>query len=179
MKKLRIINTLLGILLFIGCTVARKDSKYREVNWIPILIEDYKSEFSEFDKNESLNSIIIRKNSNSEIIIKDIPLSAAMGYIKENKVHNYKAGMFSEILCLYYIDELNSSAKIFMDLPLELKNKAKEESKIIIGSKEILVSNEFIEWHPTLEIIYSLERKEKTVKNLSDDTERNIKFNQH
>lgn len=179
MKKLKIISVFLGILLFISCAMVRKDSKYHEVNWIPILIEDYKSEFSEFDKNESLSSIIIRKNSNSEIIIKDIPEMASLGYIKENNVNNYKAGMFSKILCLYFSDELNSSEDVFTDLPIEIKKKANEESKIIIGGKEILVSNELTEWHPTLEITYNLERREKIVKNLFDDTIRIIKFDKH
>lgn len=176
MNKLINIKLMLLIIIFASCSTTNKNNKSLNRDVI-VLINDYIFDYSNIKKNEELYSILLRSDNDSfEIIIKDVPKTPALGYLKDSRIN---ATMISGVLCLFYKDEIDFNKKIHMNISPELLQEANEKTKIMIGGEEYFVSNELTEWHPTLETIYNLERKEKTVKNLFDDTIRIIKFDKH
>lgn len=142
-----------------------------------MVINDYVLEFSKVNGKKP-NAILISKRENSVISINDLPQSTFMGYLRESmEKENLSAGKFSNVLCIYYLDEIGKDKIIFKDVPLRLQKKAKQTwLKITISGQELSIPYGVGEWEPRLEIKYDLNSKKKTVDNHTKRIERTIDF---
>lgn len=173
-KKLKKTISVFSVIIFLISCSTSKNIEKNLINRNPNIIKDYISEFSTVNLNENLYAIILRKDEKSNIVIKDIPKKAALGFLNEK--NDFNNCMFSGILCFYKINELSLDGSLFYKVSNKLIQKAKEKNKIIIGGKEVFYSNELMEWHSALEIIYDLNNNKKIVKNLLSSTEHTTLF---
>lgn len=164
-------------MLFLCTCSTSKDLEYKD-NIISSVINDYISEFSKINKKEP-NAILIRKRENSIISIEDLPQSTSMGYLRESmqKKDNLSAGIFSNVLCIYYLDEIGKDKIIFKDVPLRLQRKAEQPMfKIAMSGKELSIPYGSSEWEPSLEIKYELNISKKTVDDHTKRIEKTVDF---
>ena len=142
-----------------------------------MVINDYVLEFLKINR-KTPNAILIIKRENSVISISDLPKSTFLGYLRESmQKENLNAGKFSNVLCIYYLDEIGEDKIIFQDLPLRLQRKAEQPMcKITISGKELSIPYDVGEWEPSLEIKYDLNSQKKTIDNHTKRIERTVDF---
>lgn len=170
--QLKTISIILLIFLQ-GCTIQKNlDGKAIVTNK---LVLDYLSEFSTMTR-EKPRAIIIRKNENSIITIKDLPEQASMEYLKKSflKKDSISAGKIDNVLCFYYHTEIGKNEINYKNVPLRLQKRANESNKLVINDKEIFFSNDMIEWQPQLEIKYDIYLKKKVINNYVNRTEKTV-----
>jgi len=176
MRKLMNISILLLLFLY-GCSV-QQSLKYN-TNITSIIIKDYISEFSKINGKKP-KAILISENVNSVISIQDLPYLASMAYLRESvqEEKNIGAGRFSNVLCIYYLDQISESNKmIFKNVPSKLQREPKLILKITMNGKEISIFDDgYPEWEPSFEIIYDLNSKNKIVNDYKQKIERIVNW---
>jgi len=142
-----------------------------------MVINDYILEFSKINGKKP-NAILISKIENSVISINDLSQSTFLGYLRESmQKENLRAGKFSKVLCIYYLDEIGEDKIIFKEVSLKLQKKAEQTwLKITISGKELSIPYGIGEWEPSLEIKYDLNFQKKTVDNHTKRIERTVDF---
>jgi hypothetical protein len=171
---LKIISILLFLFLC-DCSVQKQsDGKSVTINDV---IEDYISEFSS-NTLKNPNAILIRKTDSLKITIKDVPERALKGYLQKSvdEKNNLRVGMLSNVICIYYTDEFAKNEIDVKNIPPRLLEKGKSTDKLVLNGKEILISNDMMEWQPTFEIIYDLPNNSKTINNHTKKVERTKSF---
>jgi hypothetical protein len=150
-------------------------STQKNTNVTTTVVKDYISEYSK-TIGEKPRAILIRKDEKSVITIKDLPEETSLGYLQKSlqKKENISTGKFFNVLCVYYVNEISKDEINFKEVSLKLKKKAEQTDKIVIGGKEILISNDIFEWQPQLVIKYNLLSKSKVVNNYKEKAEKSI-----
>ncbi|WP_280698169.1 hypothetical protein [Dysgonomonas sp. PH5-45] len=142
-----------------------------------MIINDYILEFSDF--NGPPDAILIQKRENHGISIKDLPKNTSLGYLRKSmrKEEDLGAGVFSNVLCIYYLDEIGEDKIIFKDVPSKLQKKAEQiHFSLTLSGKEISIPYDVAEWEPSLEIKYDLNSQKKIVNNYAKRIEKTVDF---
>lgn len=166
--------SILLIFLLSSCSI-QKDSKHK-TNIMSMVITDYILEFSEINGKRP-SAILIRKEEHV-ISINDLPMGTSMGYLRKSvrKEENLGAGNFSNVLCIYYFNEIGEDNIIFKDVPLKLQRKSEQTNKITISGKELSIPYTEGEWEPSLVIKYDLNSKKKYIDDCINRIERTADF---
>ncbi|GHT17546.1 hypothetical protein FACS189429_1860 [Bacteroidia bacterium] len=100
--------------------------KYQE-NITSIIINDYILEFSKINGRKP-KAILISDRKEHKKSIQDLPYMASMAYLQNyiQKKENIGAGVFSNVICIYYLDQIGEDKTIFKDVPIKLQKKAEQ-----------------------------------------------------
>ncbi|MEX0597069.1 MAG: hypothetical protein WD512_11270 [Candidatus Paceibacterota bacterium] len=128
------------------------------------MTKDYLEEFS-INIDSKLTAILIRKDKNSMVTIKDLPEKTSMYFLQKSlqEGDSLVSGIFSNVLCFYNLEEISRTEIKLKEIPMKLQKKSRQDDKIVINGREIFLKD--YEWAPNLEIKYDKSKKEKTIDN--------------
>lgn len=157
------------LLLLIACSTPKKIEVNDEKQLVHCL-NDFISEYKVLKPDRKLSAILIRCKAENNFVtytICDSPVKVIYGglnNLKRNKSNSFSIGVYNDILCQLYTNDLTIDSTVFKEVGETVKERALSAEIVTDNNgKTYTLDLSLLNWEPEIEIAYNINETKKVI----------------